>query len=101
MSLPQQQIRFKQSRKLCLNLWSWRWLKPNISLVINFIVAVESPVLRCCMNCKKLIKQAKPSELLILLLRLFHAITVDGKNEFLRKVYLTLNRGILSIIISC
>ena len=29
MSLPQQQIGFKQSRKLCLNLWSLRWLKPK------------------------------------------------------------------------
>ena len=37
MSWPQQQIGFKQSRKLCLNLWSLRWLKPNLSLVISFI----------------------------------------------------------------
>ena len=37
MSLPQQQIGFKQSRKLCLNLWSLRWLKPNLSLIISFI----------------------------------------------------------------
>ena len=37
MSLPQQQIGYKQSRKLCLNLWSLRWLKPNLSLVISFI----------------------------------------------------------------
>ena len=37
MSLPQQQIGFKQSGKLYLNLWSLRWLKPSLSLVISFI----------------------------------------------------------------
>ena len=53
------------------------------------------------MNCKMLfLKRAKLSELLteILLSRLFHSITVDGKNEFLKKVCLTLNRGMLSIL---
>ena len=103
MSLPQQQIGFKQSRKLCLNLWSLRWLKPNLSLVISFIpvglwqLKVLFWVGR--MNCKILfLKRTKLSELLILLSRLFHSITVDGKNEFLKKVCLTLNLGILSIL---
>ena len=35
ISWPQQQMGFKQSRKLCLNLWLLRWLKPNLSLVIS------------------------------------------------------------------
>ena len=40
-------------------------------------------------NCKMLfLKRARLSELLILLSRLFHSIIVDGKNEFLKKVYI-------------
>ena len=72
MSFPQQQTGFKQSRKLCLNLWYLRWLKPNLSLVISFIptglwqLKVLSGVGR--MNCKMLfLKRARLSELLILL----------------------------------
>ena len=103
MSLPQQQIGFKQSRKLCLNVWSLRWLKPNLTLVISFIpiglwhLKVLLGVGR--MNCKKLfLKRARLSELLILLSRLSRSITVNGKNEFLNKVYLALNLGILPIL---
>ena len=103
MSLLQQQIRFKQSRKLCLNLWSLRWLKPNLSLVITFIPIGlwQLKVLLGvgCMNCKVLfLKRARLSELLILLPRLFHSITEDGKNEFLKKLCLTLNLGMLPIL---
>ena len=99
MSLPQQQIGFKQSRKLCLNLWARRWLKPNLSLVISFIPIGLWQLKVGRMNCKILfLKRAKLSELLILLSRLFHSITVDGKNQFLKKVCLTLNRGMLSIL---
>ena len=51
------------------------------------------------MNCKMLfLKLAKLSELLILLSRFFDSIAVDGKNEFLKKVCVTLNRGMLSIL---
>ena len=50
-------------------------------------------------NCKMLfLKRVKLSELLMLLPRLFNLNTVDGKNEFLKKVCLTLNRGMLSIL---
>ena len=91
MSLPQQQIRFKQSRKLCLNLRSLRWLKPNLSLLISFIpielwqLKVLSGVGQT--NCKILFfKRARLSELITLSSRLFHSSTVDGKNEFLKKV---------------
>ena len=103
MSWPQQQTGFKQSRKLCLNLWSLRWLKPNLSLVISFVpiglwqLKVQLGV--GCMNCKMLfLKRARLSELLTLLSRLFHSITVDRKNEFLKKLCLTLNLGMLTIL---
>ena len=102
MFLSQQQIRFKQSRKLCLNLWSLRWLKPNLSLVISFIpiglwqLKVLLGVGR--MNCKMLfLKRARLSELLILFSRLFHSITEDEK-EFLKKLCLKLNLGMLPIL---
>ena len=104
MSLPQQQIGFKQSRKLCLNLWSRRLLKFNLSVVISFIpigswqLKVQLGVGR--INCKIFfLKRVKLSELLILLSRLFHSITVDGKNDVLKKVSLTLNRRMLSILL--
>ena len=69
MSLPQQQIGFKQSRKLYLNLWSRRWLKPNLSLATNFILVGlwQLKVLfeDACINCKMLFwKKVKLSELL-------------------------------------
>ena len=103
MSLPQQQIGFKQSRKLCLNLWSLRWLKPNLSLVISFIPIGlwQLKVLLGvgCMNCKMFfLKRVRLSELLVLLSRLFHSITVEWKNEFLKRVCLTLNLGMLPIL---
>ena len=68
MSLPQQQIGFKQSRKLCLNVWSLTWLKPNLSLVITFI-PIELWQLKVLlgfgqMNWKMLfLKKARLSEL--------------------------------------
>ena len=77
MSWLKQQTEFKQSRKLCLNLWSLRRLKPNLSLVIVFtpIGLWQLKVLLGVghMNCKMLfLKRARLSELLILLSRLFH-----------------------------
>ena len=103
MSLSQQYIGLNQSRKLWLNLLFCRWLKPNLSLVINF-VPVGLRQLKVLLgvgrtNCQMLfLKRVKLSEFLILLARLFHSITVNGKNEFLKKVCLTLNRGMLSIL---
>ena len=108
MSLPQQQVGFKQSRKLCLNLWSLRWLKPSLSLVISFI-PTELWQLKVLlgvghMNCKMLLlKRVRLSERLILLSRLFHSITVDGKNKLLKNLCLILNLGtnLVADIISC
>ena len=87
---------FKQSRKLCLDLWSRRSLKPIISPVITFIPIRlwQLDVLfgDGRMNCKMLFFQNSS------LSRLFHSITVGGKNEFLKKVFATLNWRILSIL---
>ena len=94
---------FKKSRKLFLNLWSFRWPKPNLSLVISFIpiglwhFKVLLGVGR--LNCKMLfLNRARLPELLILLSRLLHSIMEDGKNEFLKELCLTLNLRMLSIL---
>ena len=90
MSLPQKQIGFKQFRKLCLNLWSRRLLKLNLSVVISFI-PIGSWQLKVLLgvgriNCKIFfLKRVRLSELLIILSRLFHSIIVDGKNDVLKK----------------
>ena len=38
ISLPQLQIALSESWKLCLNLCSRRWLKPNLNLVNNLLL---------------------------------------------------------------
>ena len=106
MSLPQQQIGFKQSRKLCLNLCSRRWIKPKPSLVISFI-PIGLWQLKVLLgvghiNCKMLFwKRTNFSELLILFSRLFHSITVDGKNEFFKKNMFKIEPRNVVHIISC
>ena len=52
------------------------------------------------MNCKMLfLKRARLSELLIILSKLFHSITEDGKNEFLKKIMFDIEpRNVADII---
>ena len=103
MSLPQQEIGLKQYRKWSLNLWSLRFFNFNLSISVIF-VPIGLWQLKFLlgvgrMNCKMLfLKTARLSELLILLSRLFHSITEDGKNEFLKKLCLTLNLEMLPIL---
>ena len=53
-----------------------------------------------CMNFNIFfLKIEKLSEFLILFSRLFLSVTMYGKYEFLKKVCLTLNRGILSMFL--
>ena len=103
-SFLQLQIGFNESWKLCLNLWSRRWLKPNLNLVSNFtplgLWQLKMLFGDGRMNCNIFfLKIEKLSEFLILLSRLFHSVTMDGKYEFLKKVCLTLNWGILSMFL--
>ena len=54
------------------------------------------------MNCKMLfLKRARLSELLILLSRLLNSITVDWKNEFLKKNMFDIEPRNVADIISC
>ena len=103
-SVSHLQIRFNKSWKLCLNLWSRRWLKPILNLVSNFtpwgLWQVKVLFGDGRMNCNMFfLKIEKLSEFLILLFRLFHLVTMDGKYEFLKKVCVTLNWGILPMFL--
>ena len=89
-----------ESRKPCLNLCSRRWLRPSLSLVSNLIplglwhLKTLSP--EGLINFKSFfLKINKFSELRIFRSTLFHSITTEGKNEFLKKLCFTLNWGIL------
>ena len=84
ISIPQLKIGFNESWKLCLNLLSRRWLKPNLNLVSNFTPLGLRQLMMLfedvCMNCNIfLLKIEKLSEFLILLSRLFHSLTMDRK----------------------
>ena len=97
---PQLRIGLSESRKPCLNSCSWRWLRPSLSLVSNLIplglwqLKTLFPEER--INFKSFfLKINKFSELRVFWSSLFHSITTEGKNEFWKKLCLTLNRGIL------
>ena len=82
MSLPQHQIGFNQSKKLYLNLWLWRWLKPNVSLVIPIgLWHLRALFGDGCMNCKMLfLKTAKFSELCNIVLNII-PFNCSGREE--------------------
>ena len=86
MSSPQLQIGLRVSWKLCQNLCSRRWLRPNLSLVINLIplglwqlkLEFEDGLI----NFKKLfLKAEKVLEFLFFKSKSFHSVTVDGKKK--------------------
>ena len=104
MSSPQLQIGLRVSWKLCRNLCSQRWLRPNLNLAINLIplglwqlkIQLEDGLI----NFKILfLKAEKVLEFLIFKSKLFHSITVDGKKEFIKKLCLPLKWGILSLVL--
>ena len=45
------------------------------------------------------LKAEKVLEFLIFKSKLFHWMTVDGKKEFIKRIYLPLKRGILSLVL--
>ena len=102
--IPQLQIGLRVSWKLCRNLHSWRWLRSNFNLVINLTplglwqlkIEFEDGLI----NFKILfLKAEKVLEFLIFKSKLFHSMTVDGKKEFIKKICLSLKRGILQLIL--
>ena len=88
----------KQSRKLCLNLWSLRWLERSLSLLISFILIGLWQLGIGRMNCKMLfLKRARLWELFILLSRLFHSIA----ERALKKIMFDIEHRIVADVISC
>ena len=101
--IPQMQIGLRVSWKLCLNLSSRRWLRPNLNLVINLI---PLGLWRLIMEFEDglinfkifFLKAKKVSEFLIFKSKLFHSVTVDGKKIIPKKICLPLKRGMLLLV---
>ena len=91
ISFPHKQRGLRQSWKLCLNLCSWKWLKPRHNLFIS-LIPIGLWQLQMLfglgnMNFKTLLlKKATLSELRMSVSRLFYPFIVDGKKEFLKKL---------------
>ena len=116
-TVPQLQIRFNLSWKLCLDLWNRGWLKPNLSFAISFKpsrqwqwkVLFAEGLMKAYIRFLKIaqefqevrflkITQKRPSKFLILESK-FHSIIVEGKKWFFKQSYLTLKRGILFLFL--
>ena len=101
--IPQMQIGLRVSWKLCLNLSSRRWLRPNLNLVINLIpLGLWQLIMEFedgLINFKIFfLKAKKVSEFLIFKSKLFHSVTVDGKKIIPKKICLPLKRGMLLLV---
>ena len=99
ISWPQLQKGFKKSWKLCLNLWSAKWLKPNLILVSSFkpskFWAEEILFSSGLINFSiRFLNVWHKEELRILISRLFHSALTAGKKEFFKKLVFTLKKGI-------
>ena len=100
-SRPHKQNGFKVSWKLCLNLCSRKWLRPRCSLVRHLIPSqlwqLNSLFGDGLINFNKFfLKVLRLVTLRRLGSNLFHAMTVDGKKEFLNNLCLVSKRVILS-----
>ena len=91
ISNPQLQIGLSESSKPCLKLCSQKWLNPRCSLVRYLIPLVLKQL--CVLLGEGLIdfkihflNMLRLFELRIDKSRLFHSITSEGKNEFLKKL---------------
>ena len=96
--------RLSESWKLCLNLCSQRWLKPNLNLVNNLTPLGLWQLKTVLTEGRKMFKSVflkifKLSELRIFRSSLFHSITAEEKKEFRKKLCFTLNRGTLLVFL--
>ena len=95
---------FRLSWKLCLNLCSREWLRPRRSFV-RYLIPLQLWQLKTLfgdglINFNKFfLKTLRLAALRRLGSNLFHSITVDGKKEFLKKLYLVWKRVILSVFL--
>ena len=93
-----------EPRKLCLNLWSQRWLRPSVSLVSNStplgLWHLKTLLLKGRINFKSFyLKIFRFFEFHIFWFSLFHTITAEGKKNFGKNYVLLWTENI--IIISC
>ena len=87
--VPQLQIGFNVSWKLCLNLWNQRWRKLSLSLAITikpselwqWKVLFAAGLIKANIHYLKI---AKLSEFLVLESMLFHPIIVEEQKIFLK-----------------
>ena len=95
---------FIVSWKLCLNLWSLKWLRPSLNLVISLIPLGLWPSKKEFReSLMKLSISSFKTEMLLDFLRLgfklFDSIIADGKNEFLKKLCFVLIRRMLPTVL--
>ena len=91
------------SWKLCLNVWSQRWLKPSLNLVsycIPFGLSQRKTLKDIFASFKMLLLKL----VRLLQLRMFkpsflHSVTIEGKIEFLKQLCFTLKWGRLSLFL--
>ena len=99
ISWPQLQTKFTKSWKLCLNLWSDKWLNPSLTLVRNFNPSLLSKLSTWLgsglMNFSTtFLKSLQESRLRILTSILLHSIITARKKEFLKKFVFALKKVI-------
>ena len=96
---PQVQIGLSVSKKLCLNLCSFKWLRPKWRRMwkINPFgrLTLKTLLLRGFIKSKIFfLKVEYKRELRISESNLFHSTNADGKKELRKKLFLILNWGI-------
>ena len=100
ISWPQECIGDTQCWKLCLNLWSPKWLSPSRNLVINFnplvswILQVDFGFDQINFN-SSFLNTLIEEEFWIFSSRLSYSDITAGKKESLKKLLLMLKLGIL------
>ena len=104
ISLPQLQIGLSVSWKPCLNLCSRKWLKPSLDLVSNLTLLrlwqLKTLLPEGRINFKSLfLKMFQLSKLRIFRSNLFRSMTAEGKKEFRKKLYFTVNWEMLLVFL--
>ena len=100
-SFPQLHKGSTESWKLCLNLCSFKWLKPVLKRVRSFspngLFMLKTLLEFSLMKFnKRFLKISREAELRISRSSLFHPLITDGKKNFYEKVMLTLKVVMLS-----
>ena len=101
-SRPHEQNGFRVSWKLCLNLCWRKWLRRSL---VRYLISLQLWQLNTLfrdglINFNKFfLKTLRLAVLRRWWSNSFHSITVDGKKEFLKKLYLVWKRVILSVFL--